>query len=161
MIAEEKQSLLVYVACTFLSWCSESCVQGFFFFFADARCVCIPSLALPSPPSGSCMGAGSQSERQGSRNRSTAVSLCCPEKCSLVWVGASAARGRVGGRGRNPGAPLHAGFTWGLLLVRRLTPELWGLGGDKLILNLNQISACLSHAKTNDTLLDKLYPQTG
>lgn len=100
---------------TFLTWYG-SCVQGFFF-PTDARCVCVPSPALPSlpsPPSGSCMDAGSQSEHHGSRNRSTAMSLCCPEKCSLVWVSASAAWGRVGGRAWTL-VPLRTGFTQGQL----------------------------------------------
>ncbi|KAK9533795.1 hypothetical protein VZT92_008892 [Zoarces viviparus] len=64
-----------------------------------------PPLLTLSPPSGSCMGAGSQSEHRGSRNRSTAVPLCCPEKCSLVWVDASAAWGRAGGEEGEPWCP--------------------------------------------------------
>lgn len=75
--------------------------------FADARCVCIPSRALSSPPSGSCSGAGSQSERQGWRNQSTAASLCSPEKRSLVSADASAARGQAGGRGQTLVPPAH------------------------------------------------------
>ncbi|KAK1894704.1 5-methyltetrahydropteroyltriglutamate--homocysteine methyltransferase [Dissostichus eleginoides] len=78
-----------------------------------------PHLLSPSPPSGSCMGAGSLSEHQGSRNRSTAVSLCCPEKCSLVWDGASAAWGRAL-------VPPHAALTRGLLRPRSVTSELCG-----------------------------------
>lgn len=79
---------------------------------SDARCVCIPSQALPSPPSGSCRGTRSQSEHRCSRNQSTAASLCCPEKSSLVWVPASAAWGQAGERGQIL-MPLQAGFTQG------------------------------------------------
>lgn len=69
--------------------------------------------ALPSlsPPSGSCMGAGSQSEHQGSRNRSTQQCLCVAQR-SAALSGSVHLRawGRAGGEA-NPGAPacrLHA-----------------------------------------------------
>ncbi|GLD47987.1 mitochondrial peptide methionine sulfoxide reductase isoform X1 [Lates japonicus] len=66
---------------------------------------CPPLLSLPLPlvPA---WAQGLNQEHQGSRNRSTAVSLCCPEKRSLVWVGASAAWGRARGERWCPCTPV-------------------------------------------------------
>lgn len=122
-----------YMASTFFSWWYESCVQVFF----CCRCQMFasPHLLSPSPPSGSSL-----SEHQGSRNRSTAVSLCCPEKCSLVWDGASAAWGRAL-------VPPHAALTRGLLRPRSVTPELCGR-------NSNDIRSL--HNQVDDTLIPTL-----
>lgn len=129
----------------------------------------MPFLALPSPPSGSCMGAGSQSEHQGSRNRSTAVSLCCPEKRSLVWVGASAAweqSARLGEEGEHWCSRMLVSLEV-FSVSAAVTPELPGGRKTKLISNTVDAhvagDAPVSQSCTAGAvkLLGKLFSQTG
>lgn len=120
VIAEETQkrsffsrASIHYTARTFLSVRFSESLQG----FADARCVFLPphppfpSYSLPpSPPRWFLHGRRLSIRASGLQEpESTAASLCCPEKRSLVWGGASAA---PRGRRVNPGAPLASWLHW-------------------------------------------------
>lgn len=109
VIAEGTQCSLFYMACTFLSWCYE-CLQG----FADARCVCIPSLALLPLP---LVPAWAQGLNQSIRAPGTGAqqSLCAAQRsAALSGLVHLQPGGELGEKGE-PRCPLHAGFTQGLL----------------------------------------------
>lgn len=84
MIAEEKQSLLVYVACTFLS-CYESCVQGFLFFLQMPDVFASPPLlSLPLP----LVPAWAQGLNQSVRAPGTGAQQClCAAQRSAALSG--------------------------------------------------------------------------
>lgn len=99
-----------------------------------------PSYSLPpSPPRWFLHGRRLSIRASGLQEpESTAASLCCPEKRSLVWGGASAA---PRGRRVNPGAPLASWLHWKVssphLFLQGQRSACFSLCGGAFWLNLN------------------------
>ena len=134
---------------------------GFFFFFCRCQMCLHPLPCSPFPSLWFLHGRRVSIRASGLQEPEHSSVSVLPREVQPCLGRCICSPGASWGKRAKPWCPLACWFH--LRSSPRAPPDPWTLrgGGDKLILNLNQISVCLSHAKTNDTLLDKLYHQTG